>query len=319
VTPKKHRFSYIERVSVWQAYDGQCFWCGEPLPLKHLTVDHVIPESLLSDPEVLERIKHEYRLPARWEINSYANWVPAHPDCNGRKAANLLPSSPAFLLLLDGVVKRAPRSKALDQHWRKQRRGDRVLAHLMVALEDNTLTPADVLAVLEQWPRVEPLRDSVPAFTFEAGVSVQPSTPARLRELVASAFSKVDVSAPFLGSGFLEECLATGTRGVRVRLLISDYQIGTGAPVDVLPSHRIADSRIEIRVLRHLHEKQIVVDRRIAAFPSGGFTGPTSNWESVIYISDDRRISGITEAFEHFWASAVPLDVFKEAGAPFGA
>src|SRR4051812_32313252 len=95
---QKHRFTQLERVTVWRAYDGRCYWCDEPVALRHLTIDHVFPESLLDTPEQLEAIKQKYSLPADWKINGYTNWVPAHASCNGKKGTMIVRPSPAFLL-----------------------------------------------------------------------------------------------------------------------------------------------------------------------------------------------------------------------------
>lgn len=44
---QKAPFSQLEKVTVWRAYDGLCYWCNEPVELRQVTVDHVFPEKLL--------------------------------------------------------------------------------------------------------------------------------------------------------------------------------------------------------------------------------------------------------------------------------
>ena len=106
----KYNFSAEERFGVWHAFDGLCFWCGEPMPFQDTTVDHVLPESLHDDDAKLNSVKAMYGLSDDFQINSYVNWVPAHAKCNQRKSENLFSPSPAMLAILERVAKRAP-------HW----------------------------------------------------------------------------------------------------------------------------------------------------------------------------------------------------------
>jgi hypothetical protein len=82
---KKHQFTPSERVAVL-IYHRRCFWCGEPLRLRELSVDHVIPEHLQEKPEELARLLEHFGLPDSFRINDYCNWVPSHDRCNKEKA-----------------------------------------------------------------------------------------------------------------------------------------------------------------------------------------------------------------------------------------
>ena len=71
----QYRFSTAERFGVWEAHDGMCFWCGEPLEYRHTTVDHVLPESLENDPKKLAAILKSFALALDFKINDFPNSV----------------------------------------------------------------------------------------------------------------------------------------------------------------------------------------------------------------------------------------------------
>ena len=58
----KHRFSYVERYSLWRAYDGHCFFCEKPLDFQDMTVDHIVPKWLTEHPEKLRHLRLEYEI-----------------------------------------------------------------------------------------------------------------------------------------------------------------------------------------------------------------------------------------------------------------
>jgi len=70
-----------------------------PLDLTSMTVDHVIPESLLSTPTLFDKTKSALGLPDSFDINSFENWMPACGTCNGKKAA--LQFSPSLLIQVE--------------------------------------------------------------------------------------------------------------------------------------------------------------------------------------------------------------------------
>src|SRR5690348_17136401 len=99
----KHRFSYVERYSLWKAYDGRCFYCEKPLDFPEMAIDHVVPEWLSEHPEKLGALRAKYKIDLNgpgFQINDFGNWVPAHPlRCNGRKGGDIFPKRLTLLLL----------------------------------------------------------------------------------------------------------------------------------------------------------------------------------------------------------------------------
>ena len=101
----KHRFSYVERYALWRAYDGRCFHCEKPLDFRDMTIDHVIPEWLVEEPERLRQVRQDYEIDENFpdfQINDFTNWVPAHSRrCNVRKGPQVFPKKIILLLLQD--------------------------------------------------------------------------------------------------------------------------------------------------------------------------------------------------------------------------
>jgi hypothetical protein len=96
----KYQFSDIERMAILLAHKRRCAHCDDPIMrFKDLEIDHALPESLLSNPDELEKIKVEYGLGSEFEINSYYNWVPSCIKCNRRKSNRRLSKQYIFNLL----------------------------------------------------------------------------------------------------------------------------------------------------------------------------------------------------------------------------
>ena len=149
----KHRFTLSERYALWQGFDKHCFYCGRPLDFNETTVDHVVPEHLMSNAEELARVTREYGLDTdipNFEINDFSNWVPADIYCNThRKGEGILPLN-TTLLYLHQIQKRLPRVREeFERQLNKQQKG-RILGRLATALENNEISREDVLRILEE-------------------------------------------------------------------------------------------------------------------------------------------------------------------------
>jgi hypothetical protein len=89
------KFSFAQRFALQRAYDMKCVYCGWPLDFKTLTIDYVMPESLVQSAEVLKAITTEYEILQSFptfSIDDDSNWVPSHgANSNYQKAVTVFP------------------------------------------------------------------------------------------------------------------------------------------------------------------------------------------------------------------------------------
>jgi len=142
--PDKYKFTKEQHFAVWEAYEGQCYWCGRPLELKESTVDHVIAEKYEGTPD-LARIKTLYGLDDSFQINDYCNWVLAHMHCNFRKGDDVFGVSPALIACLHDVAKRGARARERCRTILAGNRKDKVLGRVGVAIDTGVLKQEDIL------------------------------------------------------------------------------------------------------------------------------------------------------------------------------
>jgi len=79
-----YKFTAAQRFAVYTVHGGTCYLAGEPLYLKSMRIDHILPRSLKDDPERLSVILEEYGLPHNFELDSLENWLPTcDPEIQG--------------------------------------------------------------------------------------------------------------------------------------------------------------------------------------------------------------------------------------------
>jgi len=159
----KRKFTYAERYAVWHCHGRRCWLCKVPLRLVEVTIDHVLPESLLTDDARRGVVLAEYGLTDTFLINSYSNWLPSHTRCNQAKGsvAGFIPGN-AFLL--QGLVKRAPEVERAAHDVISNAGKDEVFSTLFAALERQTITATDLqqlLASLLEAPAPTPRPEEV--------------------------------------------------------------------------------------------------------------------------------------------------------------
>lgn len=111
----KRQFSDPERYAVYTVHGEKCYMCGEPIDLFSMEVDHVIPESLLDDLPALQKVLNDYGLPKDFDIQSFANWMPACKGCNNRKRSRLFKPTPRIQLEIQIASEKAPKAAALAE------------------------------------------------------------------------------------------------------------------------------------------------------------------------------------------------------------
>lgn len=111
----KYSFSHAQRFAVYVTHDEKCYMCNRPLDLKTMEVDHVIPESLVDVPDRLQKVFESLGRPADFDVNSYANWLPACRPCNGKKLATVFEPSLLIQLNLQRATDRADKARHFEQ------------------------------------------------------------------------------------------------------------------------------------------------------------------------------------------------------------
>jgi hypothetical protein len=145
-----YRFSPAEKFGVWDAHDGTCFWCGEPIEYRHATIDHILPESLEKSPGELSAVLNQFGLEKNFAINSFKNWVPAHSSCNSRKNATVFKFSPVMIATLEYASRRASRAERICAKVEKDRSKGRIIATLEDAKTEGLVTKEDVIELFKE-------------------------------------------------------------------------------------------------------------------------------------------------------------------------
>jgi hypothetical protein len=94
-------------------HNERCYLCREPLDLLSMEVDHIIPELLLRDPVAFESARDQLGLPADFDIQSFANWLPACRRCNTAKRSTVFSPSPLVQVCLQRAQVMATRAATL--------------------------------------------------------------------------------------------------------------------------------------------------------------------------------------------------------------
>jgi len=116
----KKKFSIAERYAVWKSLGPICRWCKTPVGYADCHIDHIIPEKLLEDEEVLKSIVKKYKLNKTFQINSFYNWIPVHPSCNLSKQDQVIEGAPIFLELFQEVKRKIPATLKIYNNWNNQ-------------------------------------------------------------------------------------------------------------------------------------------------------------------------------------------------------
>jgi len=150
----KYKFSHSEKLAVYSADSGLCFYCGTPLFYRDVQIDHVVPERLEDAPDELEELRQFYNLGPDWKLNSFENWATCHQGCNLRKLGDLLPRSPGTLVWLNVLMKRAPRLKEFRVAFEKRKRRETILATVEAAITGGEIEESDIRELLGDLPSI---------------------------------------------------------------------------------------------------------------------------------------------------------------------
>lgn len=165
--PQKYKFTVAQRYSVWMHHEKRCWFCKEPLGFREATVDHVIPESLLSEPERLMKVIADYDLPIWFQINSYENWLPAHGYCNQTKSSGVFSMTPSYRPIFERLIRRANEVKRTAEAIGRDQKKAKVLTSLLTALEAHKVSVTDVMNLVSAYEGIsDPSIQSTPQIFF---------------------------------------------------------------------------------------------------------------------------------------------------------
>lgn len=134
------KFTPAQRFAVYTVHGATCYLNGEQLDLMTMRVDHVIPRTLKAEPERLSAILKDYGLPVDFNLDSFANWLPACDPCNSKKYKHPFRPTLLFQRYIDQAVAKAPEAEAL---------ADQVVTNQRVARALNTIERAAVQGNLD--------------------------------------------------------------------------------------------------------------------------------------------------------------------------
>ena len=144
----KRAFSPSERFAVHVTHGEKCYLCSKPLDLQSMEVDHIVPESLEGNPTRLAQVLRDLGRSDDFDIQSFANWLPACRRCNGKKLDTIFDPAPIVLLCLQRAVKYAAKAAALAEEVVTNRKISNALGVLQRADEQGLLTEATKNAIL---------------------------------------------------------------------------------------------------------------------------------------------------------------------------
>jgi hypothetical protein len=143
------KFSAAQRAALFRAHGGKCFYTRGALSIGSFHIDHIIPETLLSDPKRLAEVEAALQLPDDFDLLGFENLVPAAPERNLQKSDIVFNEHDARYYLALAKEKKA----SVEEEFAKIERrntGGKALVLLQEALESGKLSPDDVARILEK-------------------------------------------------------------------------------------------------------------------------------------------------------------------------
>lgn len=152
-----------ERHAIFTVHGEKCYMCNAPLTLQTMQIDHVIPQALLDEPDLLAKVLAELGRPADFDVNSYENMLPACGPCNSAKSDIIWESSPRIQLHLQKAKAKAADVEALAAKTISQRDIASALNTLERAHEDGKLPPDSIKVLWRYQTKVrEPEQATAP-------------------------------------------------------------------------------------------------------------------------------------------------------------
>lgn len=141
------KFSTSQRYGIFEAHNRCCYWCQEPLDWLSVQIDHIVPQSLLKNQDKLSEVLTHYALPHNYAIDDFANWVPSHGRCNGKKSDAILALSPAMVSVFHECAEKGAKAKSISEKWEKEGRFSKVESLLRTSVETGNLAQENLVAL----------------------------------------------------------------------------------------------------------------------------------------------------------------------------
>lgn len=129
------------------SHERCCYWCQEPVDWLSVQIDHVVPQSLLKNPDKLSEILTHYALPNNYNIDDFSNWVPSHARCNGKKSDAIIALSPAMVRVFQECAEKGIKAREISEKWKKDAQYSKIESLLKTGAETGNLAQENLVAL----------------------------------------------------------------------------------------------------------------------------------------------------------------------------
>jgi predicted RNA-binding Zn-ribbon protein involved in translation (DUF1610 family) len=157
------------RVALWKANQQRCFYCSDPISYRDLEIDHLVPQKIQK--KELENLCQRIALPMDFDPDALYNLVPAHHNCNNRKAGDLF-TDKTLLFYLEIWAKKQKNVNCELQRFERSAAHDQHLIAIAKSVESGEITKQQIVQFVASIPRPANPKPSEPlVITFGANVS----------------------------------------------------------------------------------------------------------------------------------------------------
>ncbi|TWB07199.1 hypothetical protein [Bradyrhizobium stylosanthis] len=142
-----YKFTAAQRFAVYTVHGAVCYLNGEPLYLKAMRVDHVLPRSLKDDSERLSTVLKDYGLADDFDLDSFENWLPTCDPCNSAKYKEPFRPTPIIQRYIERARAKAAETKALAERIVTNQAISKALNTIEMAIDQAQFDP-NILAPL---------------------------------------------------------------------------------------------------------------------------------------------------------------------------
>ncbi|MFV8799056.1 HNH endonuclease [Yersinia sp. LJYL362] len=150
----KQSFTAAQREAIWLAHSKKCAYTRELLDISNFHIDHIIPETLNSNPKLRSDTLRKLNLSQDFDLLGWENLLPCRPGANLQKSAEVFEPAHTHFFLGVAASKKTDVVDHLKIIEHRKNRG-RALILLQQCLERGELTAVEIAQVLEQY-REEP-------------------------------------------------------------------------------------------------------------------------------------------------------------------